>query len=116
VFFTGGEPQVKNTLIQKIYLKQSIACTVIFAGLKEHLRSCPCLNIDSIKQGDSHLDFVGTFKIIIAFYWSESRLFLGVVGFCLMADSAHNVDLMTLLVESISHRLTINVQGLVVLQ
>ena len=31
-----------------------------------------------------------------------------------MADSAHNVDLMTLLVDGISHRLAINGQSLVV--
>jgi hypothetical protein len=62
---------------------------------------------------DSYLDFVSTFEFIIPFCWQRTNFFLSVTGLCLMTDSAHNVNLMALLVNGIAHCLAINGQSLV---
>ena len=33
------------------------------------------LNIDGVKQGDGHLDFVGAFEFFVVFYWQGTHFF-----------------------------------------
>jgi hypothetical protein len=72
------------------------------------------LNIDGVKQRDGGFDFVGAFDFVIL-YGQGRLLFLGVAGFALMTDCAHDVSLIALIVDGVAHGFSINGQRFVLL-
>ena len=47
--------------------------------------------------------------------WAERRLFLGVAGLGVVADHAHNMSLMVVLIKRVAHRFAVDGQGGVLL-